>query len=620
MWTLHFGANVVKGGVQFRVWAPRLRNLAVVLPDSGQRFPMTQERRGDFAVFVPGLEAGQDYMLQTDTGALRPDPVSRFQPHGVHGPSRIVDPAPFEWSDGNWKGLPLADFLIYELHTGTFTPEGTFEAVIPRLAYLRELGVTAVEVMPVAESPGSRNWGYDGVDLYAPKSSYGGPAGLKKLVDACHREGLAVVLDVVYNHVGPEGNYLGEFAPYFTDRYRTPWGEAINYDGPESDGVRRFVVDNALYWLTEYHIDALRLDAVHGIFDFGARHILEELEDAFQSEAEALDRLAWVIAESDLNDVRVIKPGSEGGYGVDAQWNDDFHHSLYTTLTGDTHGYFVDFGRLQDLHKALAEGFVYDGRESFFRRRRHGSSSKNRPGQQFVVFIQNHDQIANALGGTRLSRILSVEQQKLAAAVLLSSPCIPLLFMGQEYGELAGFHYFTDHGDAALVEAVREGRRQEMLGITSGDEFFDPQDPLTFNRSRLDWCLKETAPHAGVLRFYRDLIAARKRFSCLGNCRKDLTEVQHDEQKRWLTLERGDPSGLFALIACNFSRQEQVIPVLSKRDWSLLMWSGDAAFGGPAEARAPDASPAANLTLPPASAAIYVFEPSRALDDSRNRE
>ena len=571
---------------------------------------MRHESEGEFWVLVKGIRAGTDYAYRTDAGAERPDPVSRFQPHGVHGPSQVIDPGAFPWSDHHWKGLPLKEYIIYELHTGTFTPEGTFESIIPKLGYLRDLGVTAIEVMPVAEFPGARNWGYDGVAPYAPQSSYGGPGGLKKLVDACHREGLAFVLDVVYNHLGPEGNYLAEFAPFFTESYRTPWGSAINYDGAESDGVRRYFVDNALYWLTEFHVDALRLDAIHGIFDFGARHILEEMAASFHRQAEGLGREAWIIAESDLNDVRIIKPVAEGGYGVDAQWSDDFHHSFYTALTGDTHGYFMDFGRLGHLAKSLKKGFVYDGRPSKYRGRRHGSSSKRRPGQQFVVFTQNHDQIANAMDGNRLASLVSVEQQKLAAAVLLCAPFVPLLFMGQEYGEVAPFHYFTDHGDRALADAVREGRRREHAGLHIGGAFFDPQDPQTLEAGKLDWSLPAKPPHSGVLRFYRDLLAARKRHACLGNCRKDLVRVTFDEAKRWLVLERGDDSKERGLMLCNLSDCPVVMPVTALAgEWSLLLWSGSCEYGGPAEQAAPpDAigeSPMP-LQLSPASAAIYI--------------
>lgn len=598
---------MAEGGVQFRVWAPRLNSVSVVIQQPRCEIPMHREGEGEFVAFAPGLAPGADYTYLTDAGAERPDPVSRFQPHGVHGPSRVVSPDAFPWTDQSWKGLPLKDYVIYELHTGTFTSQGTFEAIIPKLGYLRDLGITAIELMPVAEFPGKRNWGYDGVAPYAPQSSYGGPAALKTLINACHREGLAVVLDVVYNHLGPEGNYLAEFAPYFTDHYRTPWGGAINYDGPDSDGVRQYFIDNALYWLTEYHVDALRLDAIHGIFDFGARHILEALADAFHRQAGELGRLAWLIAESDLNDVRILKPVPAGGYGIDAQWSDDFHHSLYTVLTGDRHGYFVDFGEMRDLAKSLTEGFVYDGKHSLYRRRRHGSSSTDRPGQQFVVFTHNHDQIANALGGKRLSRLLSTEQQKLAAAVLLCAPFLPMLFMGQEYGELAPFHYFTDHGDPGLAEAVREGRRKETAALTSG-EFVDPQDPATFQEGKLNWNLVDVAPHAGIFRFYRDLLAARKRHASLSNCRKDLMRVAHGH--RWLTVERRDPSGERSLLIANFASRPETIPApASGGAWALLLWSGSPAYGGAGDA-GPDDSlggrGAAAASLPAASAAIYL--------------
>ena len=609
MWKLAFGASVVGNGVQFRVWAPRLKSASVVIQEPRRVVPMHLEGEDEFAVFVPGLGAGADYRFLTDTGVERPDPVSRFQPFGVHGPSRVVDPEAFRWTDQSWKGLPLKDYVIYELHTGTFTEDGTFESIIPNLGYLRDVGVTAIELMPVAEFPGKRNWGYDGVDPYAPQSSYGGPAALKRLIDASHREGLAVVLDVVYNHLGPEGNYLSEFATYFTEQYRTPWGGAINYDGPDSDGVRRYVIDNALYWLTEYHVDALRLDAIHGIFDFGARHVLEELADAFHRQATELGRLAWLIAESDLNDVRVIKSVSQGGYGLDAQWSDDYHHCLYTVLTGDRHGYFVDFGELRDLAKSLTEGFVYDGKRSVYRRRRHGSSSKERSGQQFVVFTQNHDQIANALGGKRLSQLISPEQQKLAAAVLLCAPFIPLLFMGQEYGEMAPFHYFTDHGDEALAEAVREGRRRETGALTPGGEFVDPQNARTFQDCKLDWHLAETAPHQGILRFYRDLIAARQQHAGLSNCRKDLTKVAVDDEKRWLIMERGDASGERALVVGNFAPLRQTIPVSTAvGGWSLAFWSGSPQYSGPPDTPPPDilnSGKASAVNLAATSAAIY---------------
>jgi maltooligosyltrehalose trehalohydrolase len=462
-----------------------------------------------------------------------------------------VDPSAFRWTDDAWRGLPLRDYVLYELHTGIFTREGTFDAAIARLDDLRDTGITAVEIMPVAEFPGARNWGYDGVSLYAPSSAYGGPDALKRLVDACHARGLAAVLDVVYNHLGPEGNYLGEYGPYFTDRYRTPWGEAINYDGPDSDAVRRFFLDNALYWLTEFHFDALRLDAVHGIFDFSAKHILEEMREEFQRQAAALGRQAFLIAESDLNDTRVIRPREQGGYEIDAQWMDDFHHCLATVLAGTQPGYLADYGSLEQLAKCLTEGFVFDGCYSPHRRRRFGNSSTGIPGDKFVVCIQNHDQVANAFHGMRLGTLLSLEEQKIAAALLICSPYLPLLFMGQEYGETAPFHYFTSHGDEALAEAVREGRRREFAEFA--DHFRDPQDPGAFEESKLDWSLRRREPYASLLKFHRDLLAMRREHPALHNGRKDLTRVTVDEQARTLTMERSDPSGDRVVLMVNFA-------------------------------------------------------------------
>lgn len=545
-WRLQYGATPLPGGgVEFRVWAPNVRTLAVNL--GGAVFLMTHEGE-DFHVLVPQARPGQTYCYVLDDSRERPDPVSRSQPHGVHGSSEIVDPEAFVWSDQSWKGLDLAQYIIYELHTGTFTPEGTFEGIVTKIPYLKELGVTAIELMPVAEFPGSRNWGYDGVDLFAPQSSYGGPSALKKLVAACHSAGIAVVLDVVYNHVGPEGNYLSEFGLYFTEHYRSPWGQAVNFDGPGSDNVRRFFIDNALYWLTEYHIDALRLDAIHGIFDFGASHFLAELADAFHQQAAQLGRKAWLIAESDLNDVRIVEPRSVGGYGLDAQWNDEFHHAVTSYLTKATRGFLGAFGKLADIQKAITDGFVYDGIYSPYRRRRFGNSSKALPGEKFVVFTQNHDQIANTNQGSRLSQLISPDLLQAAVALVLCSPYIPLLFMGEEFAATTPFLYFTSHLDPALGKLVTEGRRREYGEFEVSPEFFDPQAVETFERSKIQWATRNEE----ILSFYRRMLELRKSWPCLSNCRKDLTRVEIDEEKQVLRMERGDPSGTRALLVCNF--------------------------------------------------------------------
>ncbi len=561
------------GSTRFRVWAPRVERLAVRSVSDGRTIPLGARDSGFFEGHVEGMPAGSDYVYVLDGEKERPDPASRHQPHGVHGPSRIVDPDAFPWSDHDWRGTPHRDLVIYELHVGTFTREGTFDAAIDRLDDLVELGVTAIELMPVAEFPGERNWGYDGVHLFAPQSSYGGPDGLKRLVDACHRAGLACILDVVYNHMGPEGNYLAEFGHYFNDRYRTPWGDALNYDGAYSEPVRAHFIGNALYWLTEYHIDALRLDAVHEIYDFGADHLLADLGRRFHAEATRLGRHAWLIAESDLNDVRVIRAEERHGWGMDAQWSDDFHHSLHALLTGATHGYFGDFGDIDDFAKAVTDGFVYDGRYSRYRRRRHGNSSRGYPGHQLVVYTQNHDQIANASHGRRHGNLLDPARQRLAAVLLLSAPNVPMLFQGQEYGEVAPFHYFTSHGDPALAEAVRSGRREEFLAFGQPHRFADPQSIAAFEQSVIDWSLREQASHAAILALYRDLITLRRKLPALGNCRPDLTRI-FEGGTGWLAFERTEGPDNAVLIVTNLEQTAQNVRMSElEGTWELSLWS-----------------------------------------------
>jgi maltooligosyltrehalose trehalohydrolase len=613
-WRLEFGARKVDGGVGFRVWAPLIKNASVqIVGRDGavvQAVPMEQDSEGVFTAMVEKLAPGADYYFDIGQGRRRPDPVSRFQPHGVHGASRVVDSDSFQWTDGDWRGRRLEDFIFYELHTGTFTTEGTFESIIDRLSYLRELGITAIELMPVAAFPGSRNWGYDGVCLYAPHAAYGGPEGLKALVDASHRAGLAVILDVVYNHLGPEGNYLSEFAPFFTDRYRSPWGQALNFDGAQSDGVRRFFIENALYWLTEYHIDGLRLDAIHGIFDFGASHLLRDMAEAFHTQSNALGRMAWLIAESDLNDNRIINPATVGGYGLDAQWSDDFHHSLHTLLTGKRHGYLSDFGRMEDLTKALAHGYVYDGRYSAYRQRHHGNSAANNPGRQFVIFNQNHDQVANAEAGTRLSGLVTLEQQKLASAILMCAPNLPLLFMGEEFGASSPFDYFTSFDDVELGRAVSEGRKQEYEPFFKDRPFADPQAPETFARSRLIWDEIARSPHRELLVFHRTLMSVRAKNACLSNCRADLTRIDFSEEAKCLVVERGDPSGAQAFLFCNLSDSSQDLRVpYAASGAKLELFTDEQRFGGaPATGAPPRTLNLSQITisLMPFTAALYL--------------
>jgi maltooligosyltrehalose trehalohydrolase len=614
-WRLRQGASVLPGGgVEFRVWAPHARRVLVETRGTPPlRIPLERDAAGEFGGCSPRAQAGDDYVYLLDGERARPDPVSRFQPFGVHGPSRVVDPAAFAWTDHAWRGLALEDYVFYELHTGTFTPRGTFAGVGEKLGYLRDLGVTAVELMPVAEFPGPRNWGYDGVALYAPQSSYGGPEELKRLVDACHRAGLAVVLDVVYNHLGPEGNYLGEFGPYFDASRQTPWGPAIHFDGPHAGQVRRYFLENALYWVTEYHIDALRLDAIHGIFDTSEPHVLAELSERVRRQAEALGRRIWLIAESDLNEVRLIEPRAEGGLGMDAQWLDDFHHAVFTALTGERRGYLGDYGRLADVAKCLRKGFVYDGRWSAYRRRVYGTSSAARPGRQFVAFVQNHDQVANASAGRRLTARVSFGQEKVAAALLLASPFLPLLFMGQEYGETAPFLYFVSHTSPRLVEAVRRGRFNEFAWFYQGRDFPDPQAEETFLRSRLTWTPLDEPRQGGLWRWYRDWLALRRRYPCLGNGRKDLTQVAFDEAGRWLRVVREDPGTERALLLANLGPHEAEAPV-PVGTWTLGLWSGAGAYGGAAGHPPPAvlSAPTEVLSLPAESALLYLSGTAQA--------
>jgi maltooligosyltrehalose trehalohydrolase len=585
-WRLDLGATVLSPStVRFRVWAPRAQSVSVQVCDANRTSAALEPRdRGYYEGVLSGIGPGARYRYVLDGEKHRPDPASRWQPNGVHDASAVVDPDAFHWTDQGWQGLALDELILYELHTGTFTAAGTFEAILPHLSYLKdEVGVTAIELMPVAQFPGSRNWGYDGVYPFAPQAGYGGPAGLKTLVNACHATGLAVILDVVYNHLGPEGNYLNDFGPYFTDRYRTPWGEAVNYDGPDSDEVRHFFLSNALYWVTEYHVDGLRLDAVHGIFDFSATHMLQELAETVHAEARRLGRTVQIIAESDLNDSRLIAPATQGGYGLDAQWNDDFHHAVHAVVTGERKGYYEDFGTLEQLATAIRQGFVYAGQYSRSRRRRHGNSSEGRPARQFVVFAQNHDQIGNRAVGDRLSAQLSAEGLKVVAATVLLSPNIPLLFMGEEYGETAPFQYFVEHGDAGLVEAVRRGRRAEFGHFGwNPEDIPDPQDPATLERSRLNLDRRYMEPHAALLRWTQSLIRLRKSdlLKELGRGDAGSRRVWTYEREQVLAVRYGSGEGLAVLILLGFGKLP--VSLLLQEPvgaWDLQLDAASADFG-----------------------------------------
>jgi len=575
------GATYLGGGLSgFLVWAPLINQVEVHILSPEERIVSLEKvSRGYHYGVVHGVKPGTRYFYRLDGNIERPDPASKFQPEGVHGPSQVIDPH-FVWEELHWCGIPLSHYVLYELHVGTFTAQGTFDAIVPYLDELNDLGITAIELMPVAQFPGDRNWGYDGVYPFAVQNSYGSPEGLKRLIDACHQRGLAVTLDVVYNHLGPEGNYLHDFGPYFTDRYRTPWGAAINFDGPDSDEVRRFFIENALSWVTEFRVDALRLDAVHGIFDFSACHFLQELAAVVHEQAERLNRRIHVIAESDLNDVRLVRSPEQGGYGLDAQWNDDFHHALHTLLTGERTRYYEDFGRIQDLAKALAEGFVYSGAYSPARRRRHGNTSKNLAAHRFVVCAQNHDQVGNRLKGDRLSALVTFEGLKLAAAVVLLSPFIPLLFMGEEYGETAPFPYFVSHSDPDLIEVVRRGRREEFPCLHCSDEPPNPQQEATRQSASLDHSLRHQGKHRILYELYQELIKLRNETRAGAGLSKDRMEVVCLERESTLVVRRWGREAQVAAIF-HFGDTASVNIPLPPGRWLKRLASGEARWNGP---------------------------------------
>ncbi len=584
---------------EFCVWAPAPESVELHLLAPDRIIALTRDDRGYAAAAVEGVNAGRLYWYRLD-GVDRPDPASRSQPHGVHGPSQVVDPA-FPWHDGDWTGLPLRDYLIYELHVGAFTGGGTFDAVIPHLDDLADLGVTAVELMPVAQFPGPRNWGYDGVFPYAAQDSYGGLDGLRRFVDACHRRRVAVVLDVVHNHLGPEGNVLAAYGPYFTDRYRTPWGAALNFDGPHSDDVRAFFIDSALWWVSDCHIDALRLDAVHAIVDHSATTFLDDLAAAVHARAEALGRRIYLIAETTLNDARLIRPPAAGGTGIDAQWNDDFHHALHTALLDERQGYYQDYAGVPDLARAYAGGYVYTGQFSSFRQRRHGNSSAGIPPDRFIVFAQNHDQVGNRAVGDRLTALLPFEALKLVAGCVLLSPCIPLLFMGEEYGERAPFPYFASHTDAALIDAVRRGRRAEFAAFAWPGEPPDPQADETFARARLNHHLKDEDRHRTLWQFYRELIGLRAALA--------LNVSEHErpgivEADGTLVVDAQSAAGRTMLLFNFNAEAAEIGPTALAGSWRRRLDSSETRWDGPGASVPAEIDAGAAVILNPYACAV----------------
>jgi maltooligosyltrehalose trehalohydrolase len=560
--------------VTFSVWAPNAKSVDLIL--AAHRIPLQRIDDGYWQTEFADTDIDAGYRYSVDGSEPLPDPRSPWQPAGVHGASYVakgIGRNQGARAGAKFRAKPLEQAIIYELHIGTFTAEGSYASARGKLPHLVELGVTHLELMPVATFPGRRGWGYDGVDLFAPFPAYGTPAELVAFVDDCHSHGLAVLLDVVYNHLGPDGNYLAQFAPYFTDRYRTEWGAAINYDGPHSDGVRRFVIDNALMWLRDYGFDGLRLDAVHAIFSFKAIHVLEELAIAVKGLGEELDRPLTLIAESDLNDPRLIRGLSSGGYGLDAHWVDDFHHALHRYFTGETDGYYADFQGLSDVATALCDGYVYQGQHSQYRGRRHGRAPSAVAAHQLVVSAQNHDQIGNRAQGERLSMMLSLPQLKAVAALTLLSPFVPLLFQGEEWGAMTPFLYFTDHENVELGRRVAEGRSQEFRAFQWRGVVPNPQELDTFFRSKLNWSELSQPAHAELFTWYRQLIQLRRAkivYPKESHWNSVKALVNFNAQAEWLNFCH---NGILAVF--NFRNEAQRVP-LPSGEWELALRSGSA--------------------------------------------
>jgi maltooligosyltrehalose trehalohydrolase len=590
-WTLPIGARYAGGGTHFRVWAPKATRVAVVLfdgPAPGDAHALAPEGDGYFAGFVEGVEPGTDYMYRLDGGATRPDPASRFQPAGPHGPSRVVDPSAFSWGDAGWRGVPLEELVIYELHVGTFSAEGTFDGVITRLPQLRELGVTAIEIMPVAECPGRRNWGYDGVNLFAVEEAYGGPEGLRRLVDAAHREGLAVLLDVVYNHLGPDGNYLREFSDsYFNARHPTPWGDALNFDDDASAPVRAYFVANACFWAHEFHMDGLRLDATPQIIDESQTHILAELATTVRATLPA-ERHFVIIAENDHNEPEVVRAAEQGGWGLDGVWADDFHHQLRVLLTGSRQSYYSNYtGAAEDLAATIRQGWFYTGQHFATWNKARGAPADEIAPQRFVYCLENHDQVGNRAFGERLEHLVGLEVFRAASTLLLLCPQTPLIWMGQEWAATSPFQFFTDFNEE-LGRLVTAGRQAEFAGFHDflAVEVPGPQFEATFERSKLNWEEREREPHGGVLRLYQDLLRLRREQPALRERGREAYRVEVVGERALALRREGGRADETLLALFNFG--ERLVVELSVEatrppaghGWHVVLDSEDVRYGG----------------------------------------
>jgi maltooligosyltrehalose trehalohydrolase len=571
-----FGVNFHRSGIaDVWLWAPGAQEVALRLDGRNTDLPLEKNNRGFWHLNTTQLKAGDRYRFVLDEKAL-PDPASLSQPDGVHGYSEAIDLNNFQWTDHAWKNPKQEEYIIYELHTGTFTNEGTFAAVEIKLDYLVDLGITAVEIMPVAQFPGTRNWGYDGVFPFAVQNSYGGAKGLMQLVNGCHRKGLAVVLDVVYNHVGPEGNCFAEFGPYFTDKYKTPWGNAINFDDAGCDAIRHYFIENALMWFRDFHVDALRMDAVHAIKDLSPKHILQEIKEETDKLMSSTGKVHYLFVELDLNDHRFIDPIKKCGYGMDAQWIDEFHHALRVTAGGEKDGYYSDFNGIADLAKAYKDAYVYDGIYSPHRDKTFGNKVTDNPGSQFIAFSQNHDQVGNRMLGERSSQLFSFEMQKLMAGAVIISPYLPLLFMGEEWSAQTPFRFFVSHSDTELIKAVREGRKAEFAAFHSKGEAPDPQAEETFLHSKLDW----NNMNSIMLDYYKTLIHLRKSVPALSNLNRKNILVTCDEKLQTLTLIRWRNEQK-ACCLLNFSSTAQPIKLAEDGNWKMILNSADSRWDGP---------------------------------------
>ncbi len=601
------GSNYLGNGCcEFTVWAPAHEEVALQIVSPAHRLlPMQKDELGYFNILAEDIEPGTLYFYKLSGKEDRPDPASHSQPKDVHGPSEVVDHSNMTWTDAGWSGIPLEEMIIYELHVGTFTPQGTFEAIIPRLQELYQFGVNAIELMPIGQFPGNRNWGYDGVFPYAPQHSYGGFEGLKKLVDAAHQQGISIILDVIYNHFGPEGNCTSDYGQYFTASYKTAWGNAINFDNAYSYGVRNYFLENALYWFENFHIDGLRLDASDHIYDIGVKHFLQELAENVDALSKKQGRKLYLTAENDLSDPKVIRSIESGGYGIDAQWNDSFHHCLHTLLTGEQAGYYQDYGTCQQMAKAFKEGFVYSGQYSPFRKKFHGSDSSDIPGHQFVVFTQNHDQVGNRMLGERLSHLVSFEALKLAAGVLLLSPNIPLIFMGEEYAEDAPFLYFVSHTDPDLVTVVREGRKKDFADFQRKGDFIDPFSVDTFYKCQLNWEKRQEGKYKVMLELYQHLIQLRRTMSALKKLDKQNLEASFLEEDKLIFLHRWHQNNqIFCLMNFN-DRDVNFKATPPSSNWRKILDSSEPKWMGLGSTLPDQVMQEQVLTIRPQSFALY---------------